>query len=231
MAPTLAEARTMTHAAETAGLLLVVSQNRRFLPGMLALRRAVARLGTRSTSTSEFFIPHRASDYVIGLPEPMLTEMAVHLFDAARAIAGTDAEFVFCDAYRSPWSWFAGNDAVCALFRMAGGIRYSFNAGWSARGHATSWTGSWRVVGELGTVTWDGEHSPVLESDAGPGDADIECAAPSRPFHELTDVLAEFIRALHSGAMPQGESHDNPCAAWRWCRPPWSRPQPDSRRT
>lgn len=207
MAPTLAQARAMSAAADRAGLLLMVSQNRRYLPGMRALREAAAHLGAISMITVEFFIPHPAGGYLRELGEPLLQEMGIHLFDAARAITAADPESVYCEAFRTPWSPYAGNDSATAIFRMSGGTRFTFTGGWSLPGHPTSWTGAWRVAGQHGTVLWDGENAP--HEDIGGVRQLTECAPPGEVFTELGDVLDELVRALRTSATPQGECHDN----------------------
>jgi predicted dehydrogenase len=119
---------------------------------------------------------------------------------------------VYCSSFRPLWSGFAGPTAAHAIFEMTGGVRVAVNANWSADGFQTSWTGSWRAVGEHGTAVWDGESAPRVES--GPGTTIT--AAPvaqtvQRPdrFFGLEPALAEFVAALRTGTLPQGECHDN----------------------
>ena len=95
---------------------------------------------------------------------------------------------------------------------MTGGIRYTYTGSWCSSGLATSWNGRWRVSGEHGTACWDGAGEPVadpaqfLDTDAAPGadpgGADDAVCQVSRP-------LAEFVRALRTGAVPWGECGDN----------------------
>ena len=196
MATSLAEARDMVAASEEAGRLLMVSQNRRYMPELQAFRETVGGLGTLSNIGCEFFRHHKedAAEFLLGFPQPLLLDMAIHLFDAARAISGADPVSVYCESYNPPWSWYEGPAAAAAVFEMTGGLRFSFTGNWAAPGNETSWTGAWRVVGEQGTATWDGE-----EADPGPPDR----------FLGLAGALADFVDALHTGRAPLGESHDN----------------------
>ena len=82
--------------------------------------------------------------------------MAIHLFDGARAITGADPVSVYCESWNPPHSWFGGPAAASAVFQMSGGVRFSFDGDWSAQGFQTSWTGSWRAIGEHGSAVWDG---------------------------------------------------------------------------
>ena len=196
MATSLAEAREMVAASEDASRLLMVSQNRRYMPELAAFRETVSRLGALSSIGCEFFRHHKedAAEFLLGFPQPLLLDMAIHLFDAARAITGADPVSVYCESYNPPWSWYAGPAAAAAVFEMTGGLRFSFTGNWAAPSNDTSWTGAWRVVGERGTAIWDGE-------EAEPG--------PRERFLGLAGALADFVDALRTGAVPPGECHDN----------------------
>jgi predicted dehydrogenase len=195
LATSMDEAREMIAAADRAGKLLMVSQNRRYLPELDAFREEVAQLGTLSSISCEFHRNHRdaAAEFLFSFPQPLLLDMAIHLFDAARALTGTDPLTVYCDSYSPPWSWYAGPAAAAAVFRMTGDLRFSFVGNWAAPRDETSWTGWWRAIGEGGIAIWDGEEAH---------------RDPER-FHGLEGALADFVAAVRTGATPQGECHDN----------------------
>jgi predicted dehydrogenase len=196
LATSMAEAREMVAAADRAGKLLMVSQNRRYMPELQAFREEVAALGPLSSLTCEFHRNHRdaAAEFLFSFPQPLLLDMAIHLFDAARALTGADPLSVYCDSYSPPWSWYAGPAAATAIFRMTGDLRFAFVGNWAAPRDETSWTGRWRASGEGGIATWDGEDPPDRD--------------PTR-FRGLEASLAEFVAALQTGRTPQGEAHDN----------------------
>jgi predicted dehydrogenase len=196
LATSMDEAREMIDAADRAGRLLMVSQNRRYMPELQAFREQLAALGPLSSLTCEFHRNHRdaAAEFLFAFPQPLLLDMAIHLFDAARALTGADPLTVYCDSYSPPWSWYEGPAAAAALFRMSGDLRFSFVGNWAAPRDETSWTGAWRAIGEGGIATWDGE--------------DTEDRDPER-FLGLEGSLADFVAALRTGAVPQGECHDN----------------------
>ena len=169
LAATLAEAVEMIAAADRAERLLMVSQNRRYMPELVAFRDTVRRLGPLSDLTCEFYVAHReqAAEFLFVFAQPLLLDMAIHLFDGARAITGADPVSVYCESHNPPWSWYAGPAAASAIFRMSGDLRFTFTGNWAADGFRTSWTGSWRAIGERGTAVWDGEGIPRVEP--GPG--------------------------------------------------------------
>jgi predicted dehydrogenase len=196
LATSMVEAQEMIEAADRAERMLMVSQNRRYMPELQAFREEVAALGPLSSLTCEFHRNHRdaAAEFLFSFPQPLLLDMAIHLFDAARALTGTDPLSVYCDSYSPPWSWYEGPAAAAAVFRMTRDLRFSFVGNWAAPRDETSWTGWWRAIGEGGIATWDGE-------EAKDGD-------PER-FLGLEGSLADFVAALRDGSVPQGEAHDN----------------------
>jgi predicted dehydrogenase len=174
----------------------------------------VARLGPLSGLTCEFYIAHRerAAEFLFGFAHPLLLDMAIHLFDGARAITGASPLSVYCDAYNPPWSWYDGPAAASAIFQMTDEVRFAFTGNWAADGFQTSWTGSWRAVGELGSATWDGEGAPRVEPRRGERiSAVVPVGAPRDEdrFLGLEGALADFVGALRTGSVPAGECHDN----------------------
>lgn len=214
MAATLAEALAMIEVADRTERLLMVSQNRRYMPELVAFRDTMAGLGRLSDLTCDFYIAHRerAAGFLFAFAQPLLLDMAIHLFDGARALTGTDPISVYCEAHNPPWSWYAGPAAASAIFRMSDDVRFTFTGNWAADGFQTSWTGAWRATGERGSATWDGERVPHVEPAPG---VQLEVAVPVRRtpdpsrFPGLEASLADFVRALRTGSVPNGECHDN----------------------
>jgi predicted dehydrogenase len=215
MAASMEQAREMVAAADRAGVPFMVSQNRRYKPSLEAFRDTVAQLGPLSSLTCDFYRAHRhaAAAFLFTFPQPLLLDMAIHLFDAARAISGADPETVYCESFDPPGTWYEGPAAAHAVFRMSGDVRFAFNGNWAAWGFQTSWTGQWRVVGELGTATWDGDSVSHVEAGNGKVLKPVPLPRPEVEregrFGQLEDSLNDFLRALRGEGTPQGECHDN----------------------
>jgi len=213
MAVTLGEARDMIAAADRARRLFMVNQNRRYMPSLVAYRRTMAELGPLGLLTSEFSIPYRRGAFLDTLEHPLLQDLAIHLFDAARALSGADPVSVYCESFRPPWTWFPGACSATAIFELTGGLRYTFIGSWSAPGLPTSWTGRWRASGGRGTAEWDGEEAIAVGAAAGeslkPAGPEPDPCPGRRRYVGLAEGLAEFVTALRTGAPPQGECHDN----------------------
>ncbi|HEU5111083.1 MAG TPA: Gfo/Idh/MocA family oxidoreductase, partial [Micromonosporaceae bacterium] len=160
-AHTTSAALSMAAAAEVSGRLLMVSQSRRYWRNLAALRGQVARIGRLGIVECGFFRGPRFRGFRVQMPYPLLEDMAIHHFDLARDLIGSDPLWVSSVSFNPSWSWYAGDAGaqVCAAF--ADGTRFSYVGSWCSPGLETSWNGRWRISGETGTAIWDGDHPPV----------------------------------------------------------------------
>ncbi len=215
MAASMEHARAMVAASERAGKLYMVSQSRRYDSNLRALRRlASEQLGELGILNSDFYIGAHFGGFRDEMPSPLLLDMAIHTFDAARFLTQADPVAVYCDEFNPAWSWYKGNASATAIFELTGGVRYTYRGSWCAEGAHTSWESSWRIVGRRGSATWDGHAAPEAAVVRAPGGfhsqtekraATVEADAPQG----IRGALEDFLRALDTGAMPMGECHDN----------------------
>ncbi|HEX7210343.1 MAG TPA: Gfo/Idh/MocA family oxidoreductase [Propionibacteriaceae bacterium] len=205
LADTLAAALSMIAAAEVGGRLLMVSQSRRYWRNLDALRGQIARLGRLGLVQCTFFKAPHFGGFREEMAYPLLKDMAIHQFDLARDLIASEPEAVYCESFNPAWSWFAGDAAAQAVFEFAGGTRFAFTGTWCSPGLETSWNGSWRVSGEGGTATWDGDHPPVAEA----ADGTPIPAVLGTGSEQIAGSLAEFVAALRAGSVPAAEAHSN----------------------
>ncbi|MGN9909925.1 Gfo/Idh/MocA family protein [Phytohabitans sp. LJ34] len=202
-AENVSRALSLAAAAEVTGELFMVSQSRRWNPQLAALREMIARLGPIGTLSTAFFRAERFGGFRELMAYPLLVDMAIHAFDAARFLLGAEPVTAYCQSYNPPWSWYAGDANAMVVFEMEGGTRYLYDGSWCSPGATTSWNGAWRASGEKGTAIWDGDHEPVL-------DADVRAAQPTGPpYSGIAGALQVFVRALQTGEPPSGEVHEN----------------------
>ncbi|NEE01965.1 Gfo/Idh/MocA family protein [Phytoactinopolyspora halotolerans] len=222
VAPTVAQALSMVAASEVTGQLLMISQSRRYFRSLRRFRRLVRELGEIGTIGCEFFKAPHFGGFREQMDHPLLVDMAIHHFDAARYLIGAEPVSVYCDAYNPGWSWYAGDAAAVATFEFTDGARFVYNGSWCAPGAETSWNGRWRVSSERGTAMWDGDHDPTTDvPDNGDAIGDVDVAAQpdaaqadddmqrDNEPEEIAGSLAEFIHVLRTGATPSGEVHGN----------------------
>lgn len=203
VAPTVAEALSLAAASQVTGRLFMVSQSRRWNPQLFALRAMAEDLGALGAVTTEFFRASHFPGFREEMAHPLLVDMAIHAFDSARFVLGSEPISAYCEAHNPPWSWYAGDAAATAVFEMANGARYTYTGSWCSPGAETSWNGVWRVSGEKGTARWDGDNDPVLD-----GDVDVAPRPPA--LHSgIAGALQVFADALDTGVPPMGEVHEN----------------------
>jgi predicted dehydrogenase len=215
MATSMEQARNMVAAAERAGRLYMVSQSRRYNAQLAALRELISReTGPLGILNSDFYIGAHFGGFREEMASPLVLDMAIHTFDAARFLSGADPVSVYCEEFNPPWSWYRGGGAATAIFEMTGGLRYTYRGSWCAEGRPTSWEGEWRAVGPRGTALWDGEQVPVVDivtshggfiAEAERRETSVNDGAPAG----IAGSLREFLHALRTGATPMGECHDN----------------------
>ena len=205
LADTLPRALSMVAAAEASGRLLMISQSRRYWRNVEGLRGLIARLGPLGLVTCDFFKGPHFGGFREQIAYPLLKDMAIHQFDLARDLIGSEPVSISCESFNPSWSWYAGDAAAEVNVEFADGTRFVFNGSWCSPGLETSWNGSWRVSGAEGTALWDGDHAPVAETADG---TPIPAVVGTGP-EEIAGSLAEFVAALRDGSTPYGEVHSN----------------------
>lgn len=213
IAPTVSQALSLAAAAEASGQLLMTSQSRRYYDNLTLFRHQVRSIGEVGIATTEFFKGPHFGGFREDMAHPLLVDMAIHAFDAARYLLDADPVSVYCETFNPSWSWYNGDAATTAMFELAGGIRYIYNGSWCSSGLESSWNGAWRVSGSNGSATWDGDNVPNVQIVEPPEraqhDEDRTHAGQGGGGEEIAGSLAEFVDALRTGRVPSGEVHSN----------------------
>ena len=209
IAPSVAETLSLMAAEEVSGQLLMTSQSRRYYPQLARLKEAVSRLGAVGVVTTQFFKAPHFGGFRDEMDHPLLVDMAIHAFDAARYLLDADPVRVDCRSFNPEWSWYRGDASAAAIFEFEGGTRYTYTGSWCSPGLETSWNGDWRVSCAGGSVTWDGVGDPVVGTAAGPDGARTSTARGPGSRPEIAGALDEFVSALRTGATPSGDVHSN----------------------
>jgi predicted dehydrogenase len=212
IAPTVAEALSLAAAADATGQLLMTSQSRRYYDSLARFRQAIASIGPVGLAVTTFSKGPHFGGFREEMDHPLLVDMAIHAFDAARYALDAEPVSVYCETWNPPGSWYRGDPAASAVFEFDNGARYAYSGTWVGVGIDTSWNGSWRVSGAAGTALWDGETEPIVERSP----ADEALIVEAHPGDELVGkgeeiagALAEFVVALRTGRTPSGIVHSN----------------------
>ncbi|TNC66619.1 Gfo/Idh/MocA family protein [Rubellimicrobium roseum] len=216
LATSMEEARRLLAAAERAGRIHGVVQNRRHLPGIRRVRALLASgaLGELTAIHSDFFIGAHFGGFREEMDHVLLLDMAIHTFDQARFLSGLDAARVYCRETNPQGSWYRHGAAAEALFDMERGVAFTYRGSWVAEGANTAWEASWRIVGTRGTVLWDGNEGIEAHRVAG-GEGffrpleEVPVPETDLPAEGHAGVILDFARALREGRRPLTDARDN----------------------
>jgi predicted dehydrogenase len=221
LADSLDHARGLVQAAREAGRLHGVMQNRRYAAGVRRLERFLrgGAIGDVTAVHCDFFKAPHFGGFREEMRHVLLLDMAIHTFDAARLLAGSDAESVYCQESNPTNSWYAHGAAANAIFTLGNGTVLTYRGSWCADGVPTSWESAWRIVGTRGSVIWDGEDGFVAEAVREPVEKSGLFAIAERlavPRLDPADrvdghlgVMRDFVHAVRQGTEPETVSHQN----------------------
>lgn len=237
LATTVAEARELLDVSAKTGKLLAVIQNRRYLSGIKAVREALDSgvIGPVHTIYADFFLGPRFGGFRDQMKHPLLLDMAIHTFDQARFLCGRETLHTTCHEFNPAGSWYAHGASAVATFEMTGGVVFNYRGSWCARGHKTSWEASWRIIGENGTMLWDGEDSITVErvtpATAGQGFFEpvesLTIPTLNTPPPPAPTAVSSPISSPHSiQAIPPRPSPPITSTVSQWSSPPSKAPSP-----
>jgi predicted dehydrogenase len=218
LADSMDNARRMVVAAERAGKLFAVIQNRRFHPGIRRLSRFLraGTVGEITTVDSDFYIGAHFGGFRDRMEHVLLLDMAIHTLDAARLIAGADPVAVYCKEWNPAGSWYDHDASAVAVFELDHGIVYTYRGSWCAEGLNTSWECDWRVIGRKGSVTWDGGEgfrAQVVAQTRGfrseYDDVEVPPLDPADKVGAHAGQIADFVDCVRGGRTPETIASDN----------------------
>lgn len=217
LADTMDNARRMVEAAKQAGKTYAVCQNRRHQPEILAFSDFLAsgQMGNLTTLHCDFFIGAHFGGFRDAMKHPLILDMAIHTFDAARLICGADAVSVYCLEWNPSGSWYAHGASAVAVFQMTNGIVYTYRGSWCSEGLNTTWESSWHAICENGSAKWDGAADLQTQRVAKTGAffSEMEKAAIAVPESTAptghAGVIRDFVDSIREGREPKTVCTDN----------------------
>ena len=220
MADTLERAKRMVRTAQAAGKLFVVMQNWRYTHTIRRLKRFLETdpIGTLTGIHADFFIGAHFGGFRERMAHVLLTDMAVHTFDAARFLTGQAPKNVYATEWNPAGSWYSRDAAAAALFEMTNGVVFTYRGSWSAEGLRTSWEGVWRIVGTKGSILWDGDEMrcEVVADESSTSFLREYETVPVPYYDDVTTrpeghaaVIQALLKGLENGTTPETVCTDN----------------------
>ena len=220
LAPTLSDARAMIAAVHDANRIHAVVQNRRYIAPIRRIRRLVDSgvIGRPTSIHCDFFLAPHFGGFREEMDHVLLLDMAIHTFDAARAMTGLEARRVYCHEWNPAGSWYRHGSSAAAIFDMSDGVVFNYRGSWCADGARTSWEAAWRIIGEGGSLVWDGNEAisvEVLAGDARDGlfdrtrPVEVPPLEPADAIGGHLAIMEQFVAAVRGGPLPETISSDN----------------------
>jgi predicted dehydrogenase len=218
MADSMANAKHALNMSREKGKIYAIIQNRRYDPNIRRLRRFLqaGHLGRLTTVNCDFYIGAHFGGFRDHMPHVLLLDMAIHTFDAARLITDADPVSVFCKEWNPPGSWYDRDASAMAIFDMDNRIVYSYRGSWCSEGLNTTWECNWRVVGEKGSLSWDGSDGFQVDVVRQSGDFRSICEPLEVPQAHPDDrigghegIIHEFVSCIQNGGEPETAGHTN----------------------
>lgn len=218
LADTLANARTMVAAAQQAGRVFAVIQNRRYQAQIRSLRAFLdsGAIGRVTTVNADFYLGAHFGGFRDRMEHVLLLDMAIHSFDQGRLITGADPLSVYCHEWNPAGSWYDHDASAQCIFEMSGGMVFNYRGSWCCEGLNTTWECDWRIMGERGCVTWNGGDQFRAQTVGATGkffsdlnDVPIPVAMPAGMHAAHKGCIMEFVRCVQQGGTPETTAADN----------------------
>jgi predicted dehydrogenase len=217
LALSMDSARRMVQAGQAAGVQYAIMQNRRFDPNIRRLKQVIdsGSIGDITTLHSDYFMGVHITNFRLHMRYPLLIDMAIHTFDAARYILNADPVAVYSKSWKPKQSWWDHEASSVAIFEMSDGSIYTYRGSWSADGLPTTWEADWRAIGTRGSATWDGAVD--LRAQVGiRGDSFLselrDVIVPDAPTLDAmghAGCIQDFLTSIRDGTTPLTAASDN----------------------
>ncbi len=202
----LVEAARFVGLAESAGIPLMVGLNFRYL-AVTRERSRLYREGVVGQPAFTRFTYERWRDgyrpginrYPLTMTHPMLWEQSIHHFDLLRFVYAREPETVACHAWNPPWSMYAHETNVAALFGFEGGLVANYQGTWQSHWSTPGFT--WRTDCSDGVVMQFDQFGDLRYARRD----DAALSTVALPPHEtwVTEtaaLLRAFLATLRDGA-------------------------------
>jgi predicted dehydrogenase len=219
LADTRANALEILTAAKRADRIHAVVQNRRYVANVRRIHRFLesGSIGAPTSVHCDFFVAPHFGGFREEMRHVLLLDMAIHTFDAARYMVNGEPRSVYCQEWEPKNSWYREGSSASAIFEMADGAVFTYRGSWCAEGLRTSWEGAWRIVGEHGSLIWDGFDDLRAEITSGVREGVLEVpkavAVPELDARDRIDghrgVIQDFVAAVRDGGTPETAGSDN----------------------
>ena len=158
MSDSLESSYKLVELSKKTGKKYFVMQNRRYYGNICAFKNFIQsnEIGDVGQLSANFQLNPHFGGFREEMDSPLIADMAIHTFDAARFILGKNPVSVYCCEFNPSWSWYKGNASAVCIFEMEDGSVFDYRGSWCTNGLNTPWESEWRAACSLGSAFWDG---------------------------------------------------------------------------
>ena len=217
LAVSMDRARAMVKAADDAGKMYAVMQNRRWLKSIRQVKALLrtGQLGAIQEVHADFYVGAHFGGFRAEMEHPLLVDMAIHTFDQGRFLCEAEPKAVYCHSFNPKHSWYQGDASAVAIYEMTRGITLTYRGSWCADGLNTPWEANWRIICENGTLTWSGDKIIAEVPESGEQEGlihkmrQLEVPDYDLPYGGHDGCIRSFFEHLDAGTTPETDCHDN----------------------
>jgi len=213
MCETMAEAREVVAAGESAGVVHMIAQNYRFGPLPRTTRRLIAggAIGRPGQVHVALYVSwaDRPGSYYVTAPYMFLTDMGVHHFDLMRYVLAADPLSVRATSWNQPWGWHAGDACHAAVFDFPDSLKAVHVGMGCCMGRQTTANGDWRIEGPEGGILWADDRIVLAREHRTDRRRREEVAPDALPATGTAAILSEFVAAVRERREPECSARDN----------------------
>ncbi len=218
LAATMDDAKALVELAEETGNLLVVSQNYRYRPPMVALRKLLQDgvigdiLHIQANCQEDMRLFYEATNFRYLMPHPHIIDMTIHHWDLLRFLTGHEVDTVYATSWNIPDSPYQ-TDAACAIvLKLVDGTPVLYEGSSATHKDRTSWSSWWEFEGTKGRIWTDGgvgdPHLDTVHLHIYGEDPVIVDNITVAETDRHGSLLA-FVAALQGGDLPAHTGRDN----------------------
>ncbi len=214
-------------AATFAGVKMMVTQNYRYTPRILTLKKAVAELGVVNYAVCRYASDYRkylswGAKFRHDMPHSLMVEASIHHFDQLRNLTSGDCLTL------SGYEWhpglirggkenFAGSDSFAGesnglyVMQFTGGAFGVYEGNNLAAGKTDSWHSEYyRIECEGGAAVLDADNIVRIQERTQSGTLQVRELKTEQPQHAgHTAIGAQFLDWLDGGPAPATVLQDN----------------------
>ena len=202
---------------------MMVTQNYRYMPRMLTLKKAVLSLGPVNYAVARYAADYRkylswGAEFRHTMAHSLMVEASIHHFDQLRNLTGANAATVSglewnpgaARAYAGSES-FKGESNGLFVLRMTNGSGATYEGNNLATGKTNTWHSEYyRVECEGGVAVLDNDDVVRIEERGGDGALKVrEVPREQTQFAGHTAIGAQFLDWLDGGPAPATVLADN----------------------